>query len=276
MWGDSASENRTRRVGGAHVVVGEPAGLALEVRIVRRQVGTDRLPALPAVGGDVDALAAGVHPVRVMGRDVDGEGPLEPVAQLAGRPPFGVVGPDAHVPRLPGAVLVALEDALVTARPDDPRIVRVRDREPGFAAAHRRPGADRDPAAGEAVGRTAGGGAILPVPHDPIGDPVVRVDVIHLGDRQARPLPGLAPVRGDAHPAVVAHDHPVGPVGGYPHVVVVAAGVVQEGGEPAVGGGRVPRREEVRLVGVVGGRHHPACSSAAAASGCGPGSRVPR
>ena len=244
-------------VGRAHIVEGEAAGLTLERRVVVGQVGADRLPTLAAVRGAVHPLAAGVHPVGVVRRDVHREGPLEPVAQFRRRPPLRVVRPDAHIPRLAGALVEPFQDAFVAARPDDAGVARVGDGETRFAAADRAPLPDGDRAAGQAVGRPARRGAVLAVSHDRIRDPVVGVHMVHLGDREPGAQPGLSPVGRDAHAAVVSDDHPVGPVGGDPHVVVVAAGVVQEGGEAAVQGRRVARGQEVRFVRVVRGRDDP-------------------
>ncbi len=69
----------------ADVVRGETAGAAHPRAVVQRQVRTDDLPALPAVGRAVHVLAADVDGVAVVRRDLERRIPHEAVAQAVGR-----------------------------------------------------------------------------------------------------------------------------------------------------------------------------------------------
>ena len=240
---------------GPHVLGGEPARFLHPGGVGAREVGTDHAPAVPAVGGSVDVLAAGVDHVVVVRRNVDGEGPLEAVAHIGGRPALGVVRPHAHRAGDPGGELVPLEDALVAPRPDHVVGHRVGDGEPDLAAAYGAPRPHRNRAPGEGVGGPAGRGPVLTVAVQVVGNLGVGVHMVHLGNGQERPVPVAPPVGGNAHPLVVADDHARGVVRVDPHVVVVAPGDDLEGHAP-VQRARVQRGHEVHLVGVVGRDRH--------------------
>ena len=98
------------------------------------------------------------------------------------------------------------------------------------------------------------GVAVLAVSVDPVRDPVVHRDVIHLGDRGHHPAPALAAVLGDAAAPVVSDQDALRHPGVDPDVVVVAAGAVGglDEGAAAVHGGAEENRGEIDAVGVLG------------------------
>src|SRR5262249_6493158 len=68
----------------ANVVRCETAGAAHSALVVARQVRTDDLPAVAAVGGYMHVLAADVHLVMVVRRDRDRELPVEAILDFGG------------------------------------------------------------------------------------------------------------------------------------------------------------------------------------------------
>src|SRR5262249_10965375 len=125
-------------------VVGRQAARAsLAALVVERDIGTDLLPALTAVGGLMQVLTADVDPVVIVRRDVERRVPEEPVLQIRRRPVL-LIRPYFAVAHLTPALLVADDDAADAARtgsgrPDDVRIGRIRRGEPALAAANRVP-----------------------------------------------------------------------------------------------------------------------------------------
>ena len=249
----------------ADVVRGEPAADSLARLVVGGEVGADLLPALAAVGGAVHVLAGDVERVAVVGRDQQREGPLEAVPELFRRPSAGALGPHLDVAELAVALVVADHDAASGARPrragpHDVRVLGVRRGESALAAAHRMPVAARDRAAPEAaveaVRRPAEARPVLPVPKDVVRNRVVDGDVVHLRHRQLGAEPRDAAVDRDRDALVVAHQPAVGVGGVDPEVVIVAAGartpLQRRARAPAVNRACEGRREEHRLVGIVG------------------------
>ena len=249
------------------VVGGEAAGDGLPLAVVGGQVRADLLPALAAVRGAVDMLAAHIDGVAVVRREEQREDPLEPVAQRLRRPAHRALRPHLHLPELPGSLVVADHDPAGRARsrgarPDDVRVLRVRGGEAALAAADRvphpagNPGAEKAP--GEGAARAPRRGAVLPVAEDVVGNRVVHGHVVHLGDRKLDLEPGPAPVLRDGDPAVVGDRHPVRVGVVNPHVVVVPArGLVERVhpvGLPRVQRGREGGGQEIGLVGIVRGR----------------------
>ena len=116
----------------------------VRVRIVGGEVRTDHRPTLPTVARAVHMLAANVDPGVVVRRNRNGEGPLEAIPERRGGPPLGIVGPNAHVARMSGPVIVALENSLVAARPYDVVVDRVRYRESRFTSPNGVPLTDGD------------------------------------------------------------------------------------------------------------------------------------
>jgi len=54
---------------------------------------------------------------------------------------------------------------------------------------------------------------------------VIHGNVIHLRDGQANVVPGIPPIHGNIHPAIVDHRHAIPVAGIDPHFVIVSAGI---------------------------------------------------
>ena len=247
------------------VVARQTAGKPHAAAVVQRQVRADHLPALAAVAGAVHVLAAHVHGVVVVRRDVDRRVPDEAVAHARRRAP-ALLRPHLDGAVLAPVLLVAHHNAAHHPRPGrrgphDVRIGRIRRGPPALAAAHVVPHAARNAGdaalpldaavAGPAVGRL-----VLLVAEHVVRDGVVHRHVVHLSIREALTEPRLAAVDRDRQALVVRDDHAVGVGVVDPHVVVVAAGGLGPRGHvqraSAVGRGGERGGEEVRLVLVVG------------------------
>src|SRR5262249_47175408 len=63
----------------ANVIGAETAGAAHSTLVVARQVRADDLPAISSIRGYVHVLAAHIHLIMVVGRDGDGELPVEAI-----------------------------------------------------------------------------------------------------------------------------------------------------------------------------------------------------
>src|SRR5439155_3862391 len=87
----------------ADVVRGQAAGDLLAALVVPGEVGAHHLPALAAVGRDVDVLTPGVDPLGVGWADGERRRPHEAVLQVRGGPAAGALGPDLHVACVAGA-----------------------------------------------------------------------------------------------------------------------------------------------------------------------------
>ncbi len=215
---------------GHQVVDGHAAGTLLVRLVVGGEVRRDHLPGVAPVRGTVDVLAADVHGVVIVRRDVDRERPVPAKPEVRRRPPVGGLGPHAHRAHLPGAMVVPLQAPVVATRPHDVAVGRIGDAEAALAAPHAMPEPQRDrPCA--AVRRSTVGPPVLAISVDVVRDLVVRPDVVHLGDRQHHPLECAAPVHGNREAAVVG-DHDSLVVGRVdPHIVRVATaprGVLHE------------------------------------------------
>ncbi len=70
-----------------------------------------------------------------MGRNDDGERPLEPVFDVAGRAATGGFGPDGNVLRLTCSMIVARQKPVIAAGVDDVSIAWIRRDVAGFSAA---------------------------------------------------------------------------------------------------------------------------------------------
>ena len=115
----------------------------------------------------------------------------------------------------------------------------------------------RRPTLGPCVAGALVTGPVLLAAVDEVGDLVVHVHVVHLGDGELDALPGLPAVEGEVRAPVVADHHPVGHEGIGPHVVGVSAPPGPFGGVAAVVGDAVAVGGEVDLV-LVGGVHQDA------------------
>ena len=91
----------------ADVVGSQPSGNLLTALVVARQVGTDDLPAIAAIGGDVHKLAAHVHLVVIVGRNGDREFPVEAVLHLRRRCAGHIIGPNLDLAVLVRALVEA-------------------------------------------------------------------------------------------------------------------------------------------------------------------------
>ena len=111
--------------------------------------------------------------------------------------------PDVDGVDVAGPVIDPLEVGVVASAPDDVRVDRVGDDEAAFAAGRRLPERARrgaQPLPGRRRARALIGVAVLHAAVDVIGNLVVHRDMVHLGDRQVDPPPGLAPVERDRAP----------------------------------------------------------------------------
>ncbi len=149
-----------------------------------------------------------------------------------------------------------VEDPLITAGPNDVVRHRIGNRETGLATAHRaeRPNRDRPPA--QRIRRPTTRSSILAVSVQVVRHLRISEDVVHLRDREQRPIPVPSAIRGDLHALVVADDHPVGQQRIDPHVVIVPTPERREREAAverfAMGGGH-----EMHFVCIVRGYRHP-------------------
>ena len=119
----------------AGVVLGDRAARgALPRLVVARQVGRDHRPALAAVGALEQHLGGGVERARVVGREDDGEVPLEAVLEVGGAGAHRVVRPGVDVAELAGGMVQAGEQAAVGAAVDDVGVLGVGDDVAALAA----------------------------------------------------------------------------------------------------------------------------------------------
>ncbi len=150
--------------------------------------------------------------------------------------------------------------------PDYVRVGRVCRSEAALATANIMPHAGRDKAPPKALGKAAAGslhgGAVLPVGQHIVGNGTVGSHVVELRDGQLYPVPGLAPVGTDGHPAVTYHDMPVRMGRVYPHFMVVPVGGIGPGGicgsDAAIYAFDVAGGEKIHFMRIVG-RYPEAC-----------------
>ncbi len=251
------------RIFHADVVGSEPSGNLLSALVIARQVRTDDLPAIAAVSRDVHKLAAHVNLVVIVGRNRDGEFPVEAVLHLCRRCARHVIGPHLDLAVLVRALVETRYCAADAARsgargPDDVVVHRIRYGKTALASGHRVPRPARDVVAQEAaklqaVARAAPRRAVLPIPVNEVGNLVINSDVIHLRDRQANVVPVVPTIYRNIHPPIVDHRHAIPVRGIDPHLVIVAAGIRRHLGEraAAIERPRKGRREEKHFVFVV-------------------------
>ena len=255
------------RVLNADVVRCQSARRAQVRRIISREIGADQAPRLPAVGGAVHVLTADVHGVVIVRRDRERKGPDEAILRVSRRPADRCLGPDFGVLRDAGAEVELGDDSAHAsksrrARPHNVRVHRVRCGPAAFAATHRAPFTARNDRSRLRVARPTRGRTILSIAVHEIGNAVVDRHVVHLRQRQLYLEPALAAIRRHREATVVAHRHPVAIRRVDPDVVVVAARRFAfrriRDRLAAVERLRPARREEVRLVLVVGHHAHAA------------------
>src|SRR5207247_6402819 len=151
----------------AGVVLGDgAAGRPLFRLVVAGQVRADRPPALPLVAGLEQHLRRDEQITGVEWREDDGERPLKAVFEIRRAPAHRVVGPCVDRPLLSGAVVVARDEAAVTPREDNVRIVLTRGDPAALAAPHVVPILLRDPDA-IGAGRDAPRAVVLLGPAQP-------------------------------------------------------------------------------------------------------------
>ena len=109
-----------------------------------REIGADRLPALPLVGRPEQQVRAGVHGVGIVPGDHDREGPLEPILHVLGARAHRVLGIDRHVALLSGAVVETADVAVVAAGVVDVGLARLGRDVAALAAAGHVPVAGTD------------------------------------------------------------------------------------------------------------------------------------
>ncbi len=209
--------------------------------VIASKVGTDDLPTVAAIRGDVHKLAAHIDLVVVEGRDGDGKFPVEAVLHFRRRGAGNVIRPDLDFAVLVGALIETGYRATDAARtgaggPDDVVIHGIGHGEAALASSHRVPRPARDVVAQEAAELQAVAGAaprraILPVAVNKVGDLVVDGDVIDLRDGQVNVVPGISTIDGNIHAAIVDHGHAIAIGGVDPHFVIVAAGISRHLGE---------------------------------------------
>ena len=223
------------RVLDADVVRRQPSGALLAAPIVQRQVGTDHLPRLAAIGRPVHVLRPRVDRVVIVRRNRQGKGPVEAVLQIGCGHADRDLRPDLDLARLPRALVEALHRAAETAvsrsaRPHDVAVDRIGNRPAAFAARDRVPHAARNRPRGLLVGlfgeaaiaRTACRRTVLSVAVDVVWNLIVGRHVIHLRHWQLDLMPAPAAVDREAQAVVVGDDEPVAVGRIDPHVVVVA------------------------------------------------------
>ena len=263
------------RVLDANVVRREPAADLLPALVVAREIGRDHAPGLAAIGRHVHVLASDVQPVVIVRRQRERRVPDEAVLETIGWPADRRQRPDLHVVHELRAAIVLRDDAAHapgsrSAGPHEIPVDGIGRREAALATADAHRMSARDARELDAceeeipcarIARHHGRRPVLPVAVDVIGDSVVDRRVIHLRERQLGLDPRLAAIDRHRDAAVVAHHHAVAVRGIDPDVVVIAAGILRErridDRPSAVQRLRPVRREEVRLIGVVGRHAHP-------------------
>src|SRR6266851_2039615 len=181
-----------RRVrGGCGIEIGWHA------RIFAGQVGTDGLPGITAVGGAKQELRAEIQHMRIAWRKYERQGPG--AAEL-----FALRQTWREVQVLLGAQILARNESAV----HNVRICGIgRDVAVLVTRFHRAPIVKIQRAISSPAGRS-GGAAILLGAVDPVGEAIVRCDVIELPGWLVEPrAPGLAAISGDDGALVAAEDH---------------------------------------------------------------------
>src|SRR5213593_1987729 len=115
--------------------------------VVRGQIGTDDAPALTAVRGLVDVLAAIVNAIVIVRRDGQRTGPVPTILHIGRRPAKRGFGPRGDLPRLPRLEIDAREHAIKAAAVGDVIVDRIGNREAALASAAAGPVADSNGAA---------------------------------------------------------------------------------------------------------------------------------
>ena len=240
-----------RTVKGVQVVHGDAAGVLLAGLVVGGEIGADGGPRLAAIAALVHELTSDPGRSRLVAREDHRKVPVPADFQVRGRPAVPGFRPHPHVADVAGAVVVHLQPTVVAAGPDDVVVVGFRGSPTALTAADPLPEPERDPAAARAA-RPPVGVAVLAVSVDPVGDPVIDRDVVHLGDRRNHPAPAFPAILGDAAAAIVADQDALRHPGIHPDVVVVAAGAVRrlDQGAAPIHRGAEEHRGEVDAVGV--------------------------
>ncbi len=236
------------------VVFGDgTAGRAEFGGVVAGQVGADDVPALAAVGGGVEVIGGGVEFFGIVGREENGEVPLEAVLHTFCAVSDGVVGPHVDGLRFVGFVVGAGQESAIAAAIHDVVVERVHGDVAAFAAGSGLPVLLGDGAAVGAV-QDAHSGVVLLRAIDAVGEVVIGHDAVKLrGGLVVVGAPVFAAVEGYLCAAVVAYDHALVIFGRYPEVVVVAVGCfIRFEGAPAVGGLVIIHIEHIHNVGVFG------------------------
>ena len=204
-------------------------------RVVAGQVRADLLPALAQVGGAEEhvggrvergaPLLAGRHVQVPVGREEQGEVPLEPVAHALGAGAHGVVRPHRHVAALARAVVPHGQVAAVGAAEDEVGVRGVGGDVAALAASSGLPVAHADGAAIQGAGPDPHRGVVLLTAQEPVREGRVHGDPVHLrGGLHVLVGPGGAAVHAHVGAAVVGLDHPRRVARGNPQVVVVSVG----------------------------------------------------
>src|SRR5437899_5406233 len=146
------------------IVWGEATGNLLAGFVVAGQVWADDLPTVAAIRGDMHELAAHVDLVVVLGRNGDGEFPVEAILHFGRGRASHIIGPDLDFAILVGAFIKAGYGAADAARagargPDDVVIHGIGHGEAALSSGHGVPGAAWDVVAEKAAELKAVAGA---------------------------------------------------------------------------------------------------------------------
>ena len=99
------------RVFDADVVASQTARKSLLALVIQSQIGTDHLPAISAVGGLMNELAADVDLVVIVRRNRQGHCPDKTILEIASGLAADIFGPHFDISRLSGFQIENINDA---------------------------------------------------------------------------------------------------------------------------------------------------------------------
>src|ERR1700754_4439841 len=94
--------------------------------VIRRKVRTDHGPALPFISRDMHILAADIHLLVIVTGDRHGIVPVPAVFHLRRWITITGFGPCPHIANTAGTQIGTVKTTIITTRPDEPIVLRIR------------------------------------------------------------------------------------------------------------------------------------------------------